>query len=112
MFNALKNLGNKQTEVSVAVEYVAPHWVVLIRNPGQKGWNALRSTTRKVSVQNEFGEVVKTFPAIEPFKSKADAQAWITEHLGSAATVTRRDSEIEKFLMRAKSPVGSLEVTA
>jgi hypothetical protein len=105
------NLGKKKAEVAVAIEYVAPYWVVLIRNPGQKNWNALRSKTRKVNVQNEFGEIVKTYNAIETFTSKQEAQGWIDEHLKEATTVMRKDSEIEKFLLKAKSPV-SVEVLA
>ena len=113
MLNAIKNRLSKQAvEVSVAVEYVSPHWVVLIRNPGQKGWNALRSKTRKVNIQNEFGEVVKTTNAIEPFESKADALAWINQHLCGAVPIMRRDSEIEKFLLKAKNPIGSIEAHA
>jgi len=108
MFN-FKN--KKAAEIQCCVEYVAPHWVVLIRNPGQKGWNALRSTTRKINIQNEFGEVIKTTPAIQPFVSKAEALAWVTEHLG-ATPIMRKDSEIEKFLMKAKNPVGSVEAHA
>lgn len=102
MLNAFKK---KSTEVAIAVEYVAPHWVILIQNPGQKDWTALRSPTKQVRIPNEFGDVVKSYPAIETFPNKVAAEAWASEHLSGAERLARKNSEIEKFLLKAKSPV-------
>lgn len=102
----MKNFfGKKQVQIDVAVEYCAPHWVILIRNPGQKNWSALRSKTKTVNVHNSFGEVVSCFQAIETFESHKDAMQWVKSHLDLDQPTARKDSEIEKFLLKAKSPV-------
>lgn len=100
------NLPKKEAgKIQHAIEYVAPHWVVLLRNPGQKHWTALRSTTKMIRVPNEFNDIVESRPAIETFPSMKAASDWVTEHLPGSAVVTRKDGEIEKFLMKAKSPI-------
>lgn len=113
MFSLIKQ---NPPSIKACVEYCAPHWVVLIQNPGAKDWTALRSTTKTVRIPNEFGDVVKQYPAIETFPSKAEASKWISQNIPGVETASRKHSEIEKFLMRAKSPVsagaGSSEILA
>jgi hypothetical protein len=72
MFNT-----NKSHLPAVAIEYRAPHFIVLIRSPGQSKWIPVRSATRKVTVQNEFGTAIKTYAAIEPFPTQAAAEQWV-----------------------------------
>src|SRR6185437_7921057 len=106
----LKFLKKKQqVKINVAIECVAPYWVVLIQNSGQKNWSALRSATKTVSVPNEFNEVVKRYPAIETFPSKREAALWVDSHLHDADIISRKDSEIEKFLLKAHAPVGAVD---
>lgn len=79
--------------LEVGVEYFKSHWVVLIRNAGQLQWRALRDAEKKVVVQDEFGEVVATRPAIRAFASYDEAEAWVDENLKSAKRVDKRASQ-------------------
>jgi hypothetical protein len=76
MFNT-----NKVVLPAVALEYRAPHFIVLIRSPGQSKWIPVRSATRKVTVQNEFGTPIKTYAAIEPFPTQGAAEQWIADNV-------------------------------
>lgn len=93
------NLFNKKKEVlQLAVEYRAPHWMVLIRNPGQKNWEPVRSSTRKVSIQDEFGAIVKTYPAIESFRTQEDAETWVRENVTVHERKSRKKSEYRMWV--------------
>jgi hypothetical protein len=80
---------NKGTIVECAVEYSAPHWIVVIRNPGEITWTPLRSRTVKVEVQDEFGDVKSTRPAIQSFASKSEADTWVKENMPGVSEVPR-----------------------
>ncbi|MGD0511247.1 MAG: hypothetical protein ABSA33_05400 [Candidatus Micrarchaeaceae archaeon] len=98
---------NKQPQViQVSVEYRAPHFMVLVKNPGQKQWEPVRSTTRKVRVQDEFGIEVKSYPAIEAFPTQAAAEHWIAENLPKHERKHRSKSELKALnsWARAESP--------
>jgi hypothetical protein len=97
----------KTVQVKVAIEYVQPHWVVLIQNPGHKSWIALRDPSKLVRVPNHFNDVVKQFPAVQTFSSYTAASEWVHEHLGHAQIVQRNHSEVAKFLHMATSPIGT-----
>jgi hypothetical protein len=85
--------------VQVAVEYAAPHWIVLIKNPGQKEWIALRDPQKKIRIPDEFGNEIRTRPAIQSFAHKADADAWVKAHLPeSIAVEARKISEVKSFV--------------
>jgi hypothetical protein len=85
-------------KLQCAVEYHAPHWVILLRNAGQKDWRALRDPARKISVQDEFGVEIGKRPAIQSFASIAAATAWITENLKDVERVeSRTREEIDNF---------------
>jgi hypothetical protein len=71
----------KPKVIEVSIEYRAPHFMILVRNPGQKTWEPVRSKTRKVSVQDEFGAVVKTYPAIEAFQTQEEAEQWVDANI-------------------------------
>lgn len=88
---------NKDT-VEVAVEYCKSHWVVLIRNPGQKEFKALRDPLKFVRSFDEFGDEVSKRPAIKSFAHKADADTWVTEHLPEKVEVVRPVAEVKKFM--------------
>jgi hypothetical protein len=75
------NLFSKKCVIQVSIEYRAPHFMILVRNPGQKTWEPVRSKTRKVSVQDEFGAVVKIYPAIEAFTTQDEAEQWVTANI-------------------------------
>jgi len=87
--------------VQVAIEYVAPVWIVLIQNPGQKNWIALRDPMRKISVQDEFGTVIKTRPAIQGFSHKADADAWVKQYLPEAVPVPAHKAKQVKTIVQS-----------
>ena len=72
---------NKVVLPAVALEYRAPHFIVLIRSPGQSKWIPVRSLTKKVRVQDEFGTEVKSYPAIEPFPTQGAAEQWIADNI-------------------------------
>lgn len=99
----------KAAQVKVAVEYIAPHWVVLIQNPGHKSWIALRNPTKMIRVMNHFNDAVKQFPAIETFSSNERAGAWVKEHLPEAQVVQRSHGDVEKFLQKATAAIGSAQ---
>ena len=81
---------NKKAEVvQAAVEYCAPHWIVVIRNPGETKWTPLRSLTKKVRVQDEFGNEKSSRPAIESFPSKSEADEWVQSHMPGVSVVKR-----------------------
>ena len=101
---------NKNTNSKVAIEYVAPHFVVLIQNPGQRGWVSLQSTKKNVQIPNRFGDIVKTIRAIESFPTRALAEAWVKEHMPEAELVARSNADIEKFLTNATSATSGFEI--
>jgi len=79
MFNKL--FSKKPQVLQIACEYRAPHWLVLVKNIGQKHWEPVRSKTRKVTVQDEFGSIVKSYPAIQSFPSQEEAETWIRDNI-------------------------------
>lgn len=83
----------KPTVLQAAVEYCAPHWIVIIRNPREAKWTPLRSRTKKVRIQDEFGNEKSSRPAIESFTSKGDADAWVSEHMPGVQVVQRTPVE-------------------
>jgi hypothetical protein len=85
-------------EVQFAVEYQAPHWIVMIRNPGQKNWVALRNPAKKIMEFNEFGEVTNSRSAVWSFANKAEADAWVSENLKGALQIHRNTSELKELL--------------
>jgi hypothetical protein len=90
--------GSKTSKsVQVAVEYYAPHWIVVIRNPGQKHWSALRSKTKNIVVQDEFGFEVSRRPAINSFASMGEADTWIKENMPGIQPVVRDPKEVREF---------------
>jgi len=88
----------KSPKLEVCIEYHSPHWVVLIKNPGHKEWTALRSKTRSISVQDEFGVEIQKRPAIDSFKTKGEADMWIADNLPECLPVVRQPSEIKAFI--------------
>lgn len=80
---------NKKTTIECAVEYSAPHWIVVIRNPGDTAWSPLRSLEKKVEIQDEFGTVKATRPAIQSFPSKTAADDWVRENMPGVSEVPR-----------------------
>lgn len=94
MFNFNKA---KPQLIQVSIEYRAPHFMVLCRNPGQKNWEPVRSATRKVRVQDEFGVEVKSYPAIESFPTQAAAEHWVSENLPMHERKPRRKSELKSW---------------
>lgn len=93
--------------VEVAVEYYAPHWVVMIRNPVQKQWSALRDPSKKIQIQDEFGNEAKTRPAIKSFPSAKEANAWIKENLPDSVAVARGAQEVKQTLHAIENPQAS-----
>src|SRR5882672_128273 len=77
MFNNSTTKQSKASVPAVAIEYQAPHWLIFIRNPGSPVWTPVRSPTRKVRVQDEFGTEVKSYPAIELFPTQSAAEQWV-----------------------------------
>ncbi|QBQ74555.1 hypothetical protein BcepSauron_175 [Burkholderia phage BcepSauron] len=77
--------GRKAQVIEAAVQYSAPHWIVMIRNPGQKEWIPLLDTDKKAESQNEFGEVVKSRHAIRTFNNAIEAQNWIASNMPGAS---------------------------
>lgn len=88
----------KSKKIEVCVEYHSPHWVVLIKNSGHKEWTAMRSKSRMISVQDEFGIEIQKRPAIESFKDKALADQWIKDNLPECVEVVRLPSQIKSFI--------------
>jgi hypothetical protein len=86
----------KATEIQAAVEYCAPHWIVVIRNPRESKWTPLRSLTKKVRVQDEFGNEKSSRPAIESFESKQKADVWVKENMPGVALTQRSSVERNK----------------
>ena len=80
--------------------------MVLVKNAGQKNWEPVRSTTRKVRVQDEFGMEVKSYPAIEAFPTQAAAEHWIAENVPEHTRTHRNKSELKALSdwARAESP--------
>jgi hypothetical protein len=78
-----------------AIEYNQGHWVIAVRNQGQKAWTMLRDENKPIHVQNEFGDVIQTRPAVRTFPSPALAQDYATENLKGLASVHRKPDEIE-----------------
>ncbi|QRE00098.1 hypothetical protein [Burkholderia phage BCSR5] len=79
--------GNKPTQI--AIEYDAPHWVILIHNPGQSFWTPLLSKHRFNEIKDDYGVVVKKRPIIESFASYEEAERHANENL-SHAELTKR----------------------
>lgn len=104
--------GLKRAKVlEAAVEYHAPNWVVLIRNPGDVNWVALRDPDVKISIQDEFGKEVRSRPAIKAFGTYDEASSWLGANLKSAKRVDMREpKEIEEFkkgLQKENDPQGN-----
>ena len=95
MFNFLNS---KNALPEVAVEYRAPHWMILIRNPGQKTWEPVRSTEKKVMVQDEFGVSVKTYPAIASFPTQGAAEQWVAANVKEHYRKARSKSEFTTWM--------------
>lgn len=89
---------DKAGKVQVAVEYYAPHWVVLIKNPGSKDWVSLRDIRKFIKVYDEFGDEISKRPAIRSFSNDQEARTWVQENLPSAEYQKRSTSEMRKFL--------------
>jgi len=79
-----------------AIEYNAGHWVIAIRNQGQRDWTMLRDETKLINVQNEFGDVIQTRPAIQTFATMADAQDYADVNLRGLTSAHRKAAEIER----------------
>lgn len=96
--------------LQVAVEYHAPHWIVLIRNAGQKEWSALRDPDTKISVQDEFGAEIQTRPAIKSFPTVTAASEFVTENLKEAERVGQRSAEdVTAFVIGLNKPRANLQ---
>lgn len=104
----------KSKTISVTIEYRAPHWMVLIRNPGQRTWEPVRSSTKKVRVQDEFGIEVKSYPAIEAFLTMDQAEAWIKANVTPAKfeRKARSKSEMKSWFPTEGSVQGDYQYTA
>jgi hypothetical protein len=95
--------------VQVAVEYYAPHWIVVIRNAGQKHWAALRSKTKMIVEQDEFGQEISKRPAIHSFVNMAEAQEWVTNNMPGTETIVREARDVQSFAQKLKGDhVGQL----
>jgi hypothetical protein len=107
-FNPLKLLaGSKSTKTTeVAIEYYAPHWIIVIRNPGQKSWAALRSKTKFIRTYDEFGEEVSKRPAIESFKNMTEALDWVRDNMPTIAPIARSAAEMEDFGRKLRGESG------
>lgn len=57
----------KARSIEAVARYSAPHWIVMIRNPGDKEWTPLLDNEKKVENQNEFAEIIKTRAAVRTF---------------------------------------------
>jgi hypothetical protein len=88
---------NRDQLIQVSIEYRAPHWMVLLKNPGQKNWEPVRSAARKVRVQDEFGMEVKSYPAIESFPTQAAAEHWVSENAPIHARKHRSKSDLKAW---------------
>lgn len=106
MFNT-----KRSQAIEVAIEFRAPHWMVLIRNPGQKTWEPVRSKTRKVNVQDEFGSIVKTYPAIESFSNQEAAEDWISENIPKCERKPRIQSKFATWLSGEKDSTQKYQYT-
>ncbi len=95
-FNDNSDNSSKTIRVKTAVEYLAPHWVVLIQNPGHKKWVAVRSATKKVIKMNDFGEMMSETPAVESFPTERAAEDWIKENITvhNRAVVNRSELKV------------------
>jgi len=83
-----------------SVEYHQSHWIVLVRNPGNKNWSCLRDHAMSVREYNEFGEEIGKRPAIRPFASYHEAEEW----------VRKNSSDVEpRLVRRSQSDVIALE---
>ncbi len=78
------------------IEYNQGHWVIAIRNQSQRDWTMLRDETKVINVQNEFGDVIQTRPAIQTFTTMADARAYAQTHLMGLTNVHRSAKEIKR----------------
>ena len=94
--NVFNQASAKATEVQAAVEYCAPHWIVVIRNPGEVRWVPLRSLTKKVVVMDEFGNEKSSRPAIESFESKQAADEWVKANMPGTTVSARRGVDRNK----------------
>jgi hypothetical protein len=77
------------TQLKVAIEYHAPYFVVLVKNPGQNGWVYVESKTHKIHIQNMFGDVVKTKPAVEKFQSYVEADTYVQQNMPHSVLTKR-----------------------
>jgi hypothetical protein len=101
----LRSKSNTETRVRAAVECVGSHWVILVQNPGQKGWVAVRSTTVFCPVYNKLRQEIAREPALETFAQKKLAVQWLSENLSDHVLVTRDNRSIEDFRQQALAPV-------
>jgi hypothetical protein len=112
MFNFLKNFGGNNTLPEVAIEYRAPHWMILIRNPGQKKWEPVRSADKKVMVQDEFGVGVKTYPAIASFPTQSAAEQWVATNVKEHYRKARTKSEFTAWVAGETDSTNKYQYTA
>jgi hypothetical protein len=100
------NRSTKETpRVQVSVEYLAPHWVIFIRNPGQAAWTPVRDGTKKVRIQDEFGSDIRSYPAIQAFSTQEAAEQWVKDNVGSHDRAARQTSGVRAlFAAPIQSP--------
>jgi hypothetical protein len=103
----LSNEKGVDLKTRVAVECVGSRWVVLVQNPGQKGWVAIRSSTIFISTRNLLAEEIAREPALETFKQQSEALAWLKDNIPNHTIVTRSHRDIEHFRAQAMAPVTS-----
>lgn len=97
---------SRSTRLKVAIEYHAPYFVVLLKNPGQNGWIYVESKTCKIHVQNMFGDVVRYKPAVEKFESYQDAERYVAQNMPHAQ-VTKRATGFLSSMFTHSGIVGS-----
>lgn len=102
MFNILggSNKGQISTRIQVTVQYDAPHWIVLIKNPGDKEWTVLRDNNKKVELFNDYGDLIKTRPAFRSFESAIKANEWISENMPQAQDAKIDPKDLAKITTR------------
>jgi hypothetical protein len=91
------SISRKAKGIEVAVEYQAPHWLVLIKNSGRKEWEAVRDLTKRIVIQDEFGDNIETRPAIKSFKTVGEAETWIKENMPQAEAKNAQDKSIRNW---------------
>jgi hypothetical protein len=100
----------KAKTLECAVEYYAPHWIVLVRNAGQSTWMAVRDPDKKITVQDEFGDTVRERPAIRVFATPKLASDWVADNLPDVPKVAQRTESEAKAFMKGLSDSRSLAI--